>query len=37
MIENNLKGQTEKMGVVYEYTNGKIESVHYNGKSVDYT
>jgi hypothetical protein len=27
----------DEMGVVYEYTNGKIESVHYNGKSVDYT
>ena len=25
------------IGVRYEYTNGKIESVHYNGKSVDYT
>jgi len=25
------------MGVRYEYTNGKIERVHYNGKSVDYT
>ena len=25
------------MGVKYEYTNGKIESVHYNGKSVDFT
>ena len=27
----------DEMVVVYEYTNGKIESVHYNGKSVDYT
>ena len=27
----------DEMGVVYEYTNGKIESVHFNGKSVDYT
>ena len=27
----------DEMGVRYEYTNGKIESVYYNGKSVDYT
>ena len=25
------------MGVRYEYTNGKIENVHYNGKGVKYT
>ena len=27
----------DEIGVRYEYTNGKIDSVHYNGKSVDYT
>ena len=27
----------DKMGVVYEYTNGKLESIEYDGKSIDYT
>ena len=27
----------DEMGVVYEYTNGKLESIEYDGKSVDYT
>jgi len=27
----------DAMGVSYEYTNGKIESVHFNGKSVECT
>jgi hypothetical protein len=26
----------DEMGVRYEYTNGKLESVHYNGNSVYY-
>lgn len=27
----------DEMGVRYEYTNGKLESIEYDGKSVDYT
>ena len=27
----------DEMGVRYEYTNGKLESIEYDGKSVDYS
>ena len=27
----------DEMGVRHEYTNGKFESIEYDGKSVDYT
>ena len=27
----------DEMGVRYEYTNGKLESIEYDGKIVDYT
>jgi len=26
----------DKMGVVYEYTNGKLESIEYNGNIIHY-